>query len=205
MLTGFKVIHAEALRNYCREVLVHAGVSELDAAIIAEPIVEADLRGVHSHGVQMLPYYFERFNGPGLNARPEITVVHETPSFALLNGDNGIGHLAGFKAMQIAIEKARTQGVSLVGVNNTNHYGMGAYYPMLALKYDMVGFATCNNAPCIAPWGGASPRVGNNPISIAVPTNEEIPVVLDISMSVVAAGRIMHANDWVRRSLKVGR
>jgi LDH2 family malate/lactate/ureidoglycolate dehydrogenase len=193
MTTMTRVIHAGGLRHFCEAVLRRADVSQPDATTIADAMVEADLRGVRSHGVVLLPYYFDRLLGAGLNPRPDLSILQETPHFALLDGDNGMGHLAGVRAMTIAIEKAKAQGMAAVGVRNTSHYGAGAYYPMMALEYDLIGLATCNTAPSMAPWGGTTPTVGNNPLTVAIPAGEETPIVLDMAMSVVAFGKILLA------------
>jgi LDH2 family malate/lactate/ureidoglycolate dehydrogenase len=188
-----RIIRVRDLARLCVAVLQRAGLSAADAKIVADALCEADLRGVHSHGVVLLPVYFERLCGGGLNPRPQIKLVRDTATTALLDGDHGMGHLAGVKGMGIAIEKAKANGVAVVGVVNTSHYGAGAYYPMLALEHGMIGFATANTPPTIAPSGGTTPSFGNDPISIAIPAGEEHPIVLDIAMSVVAFGKILLA------------
>ncbi len=193
MTEARKRISAPVLREFCERALKITGLSEAHAELVADTLTEADLRGVHSHGVMLLPYYVDRLMDGGLNPQPNIQVVRETASSALLDGDAGLGQIAGVSAMKLVIEKTILQGLATVGVRNSSHYGAGAYYPMMALQHRLIGFATCNTAPLIAPWGGTSPRVGNNPISIAIPAENIPPVVLDIAMSKVALGKITHA------------
>lgn len=184
------VLQAEALRRFCTAAFRQALMWEEDAALLAETLVEADLRGVHSHGVMLLPRYVRGLKVGGVNPRPEVKVVVETAAVALVDGDNGMGQMASVKAMELAIEKARRLGVGAVGVRNSNHFGAAAYYAMLALPHDMVGFATTNAPAVMAPWGGVTPTVGNNPFAYAMPAGRERPLVLDMACSTSARGKI---------------
>jgi len=122
-------------------------------------------------------------------------VVKESPVHAIFDGDNGPGHLVAAKAMSVCIDKARQSQIGIVGVRNSNHFGMAAYYSMMALKENLIGFAATNSPPLIPPYGGTTPVVGNNPFSVAVPTGQEFPIVLDIATSNVAYGKIFQARQ----------
>jgi LDH2 family malate/lactate/ureidoglycolate dehydrogenase len=149
-----------------------------------------------------LPVYLRhlRKTGPGgMTARPEISVIQEGDAFALVDGGNGLGPVVSARAMELAIDKARTSAIAGVGVRNSNHNGAEAYYAMMALEHEMIGFCvTVGGKNIIAPWGGLDALLGNNPFAIAVPSGREWPVVLDMACSVVARGWIMLAmkNHW---------
>ena len=122
------VVRANALRRFCAEAFERTGVPDEDAAIAADTLVEADLRGVHSHGTWWLKTYIQRLQQGGLNPRPNIQVIRETPAMALLDADRAMGQVAGVQAMRLAMQKAKTSGVGVVTVRNSNHFGAAAYY-----------------------------------------------------------------------------
>jgi len=184
------LVPAEDLKKLSVNILKNCGLSYNHANIIADVLVRADLRGVESHGITRLPIYIKRLKLGLIKGRPEIKKVREGEGFALIDGDNGFGQIVTYMAMKEAIEKAKKVGVGFVTVRNSNHFGMAAYYPMMALMYDMIGICSTNAFPTMAPWGGVSRKIGNNPLSIAVPTGEYPPFVLDMAMSVVARGKI---------------
>jgi LDH2 family malate/lactate/ureidoglycolate dehydrogenase len=180
----------DQLETFCLQVLQKLGVPREEAEITAKTLVTANLRGVDTHGVLRLPLYAARLKGGGLNPSLKLTTEKETIATALLNGHDGIGQVISYRAMQIAIRKAKAAGVSYVAVRNSNHFGAGAYYPMMALEHDMIGLTFSNASPRLAPTGGVQRLFGNNPWSIAVPAGRRLPVVLDMANSVVAAGKI---------------
>jgi LDH2 family malate/lactate/ureidoglycolate dehydrogenase len=192
----------EKLRDCVRLALMGVEVPRDEAELVADCLVDADLRGVYSHGVMRLPVYIHHLKkaGPGRIApRAEIRALREGDAFALIDGGNGLGPVVSAKAMDMAIEKARASGIASVGVRNSNHNGAEAYFSMMALEHDMVGFcATVGGKNILAPWGGLTPLLGNNPFSFAIPSGEELPVVLDMACSVVARGWILLAmkNNW---------
>jgi LDH2 family malate/lactate/ureidoglycolate dehydrogenase len=181
---------ADQLRDIVSRVLLKVGASAEEAELVSRHLVEADLRGVHSHGVMRIPEYIELIRRGGIKPQAKIEVVRESPTIALINGNWGFGQVIGVKAMDIAITKARDSAVGCVGVFNCNHIGMLAYYTMMALDRDMIGIAGCNGGPAVAPFGGASRALGTNPLSFAIPTGEERPVVLDMATSIVAEGKV---------------
>jgi LDH2 family malate/lactate/ureidoglycolate dehydrogenase len=188
-------ISEAALKNFCVAVLEKVDVPRGEAIEIIDNLVEADLRGVESHGVVRMPIYVERLAAKATNPRPAIRVVHETTSTAVVDGDNGMGQLVGIRAMQIAIDKARKANVcSFVSVRNSNHFGAAAEFAKMACAHDMIGFAyTIGGINHMVPWGGAAALLGNNPFAVALPAGSAHPVVLDMACSVAARGKIIVA------------
>jgi LDH2 family malate/lactate/ureidoglycolate dehydrogenase len=193
------------LKRFCAEILTKLEVPPGDAVHIADNLVEADLRGVSSHGVIRFPIYVQRLRAGVVNPRPKIQIVRETSSTAVVDGDNGMGQLVAMKAMQVAIDKGRSGDCNFVAVRNSNHFGAAAYYSYMAVAHEMIGMSlTIGGINHMTPWGGAEAILGNNPFSIALPAGEELPVVLDMACSVAARGKIMVAakdstsipNDW---------
>lgn len=183
-------IAADALRGVCQQLLERVGVPSDQAALIARVIVRADLRGIASHGVLRLPAYVHKVQRGLMAARTQVTLVREKGATALLDGGGGFGQVAGVRGMEEAIRRAEEYGVGSVGVRNANHFGIAAYYAMMALKKGMIGLVVSNAAPSMAPWGGTEPLLGSNPVCVAIPTGEEVAVVLDMASAVVARGKI---------------
>ncbi|MGB9866795.1 MAG: Ldh family oxidoreductase [Bacillota bacterium] len=185
-----RVFAATSLKRMVVDVLTKLGVGWEHASTVADVLVSADLRGVDSHGVARLPIYCRRIKAGAINTKPSIRVVNETPATAVVDGDNGFGHVAGKFAMDLCIRKAREHSVAVVGVRNSNHFGIGAYYAMMALAHNMIGFAATNASPLMAPFGGSTAMLGTNPFCLAVPAGKELPLVLDMATSQVARGKI---------------
>jgi LDH2 family malate/lactate/ureidoglycolate dehydrogenase len=160
-----------------------------DAALLAETLASADLRGVHSHGVLRLPEYVEKLLGKRVDPRGRPQVVRDSGSALVVDGGNSMGQIGSVFAMRRAIERARASGVA-AAVRGSNHCGAMAYYAMLALPGDMIGLATTNALPTVAPWGGTDKIVGINPLAGAIPAGEEPPVVLDAAFSYSSHGKI---------------
>jgi LDH2 family malate/lactate/ureidoglycolate dehydrogenase len=192
-VTAHTLVQVAPLRRFCAAAFERVGVLAEDAALVADTLVEADLRGVHSHGVWWLSIYTQRLRQGGLNPRPEIRVLHETPALALFDADRGMGQIAGVAAMRSAIRKAETCGVGVAAVRNSNHFGAAAYYALLAAQESQIGFAVSDAEPTMAPWGGTKAVVGNNPMAYAIPTADQLTIVLDMAQSVVAWGKIFLA------------
>jgi len=174
----------------CIKILEASGASKDEAEIVANNLVEANLRGQDGHGVLMLPRYLEQVKKGQTRFGANIEIVKETPSTALVNGNWGFGQVIGVRSMEIAIRKAKSHAVGLVAIFNCNHIGMLAHYPMMALNHDMIGITLCNSSPEVTPYGGRMRKLGTNPISIAIPADKEKPIVLDMATSAVAAGKI---------------
>ena len=187
------VVPASRLRRFCYQVARKLEVPEDDADILAGTLVDADLRGVHTHGSSLLPGYARRLQAGGTKRDAPLTVIQDGPAVAAADGNAGIGQVIATRAMRLAIDKARHAGIGAVSVRNSNHFGAAATYSMLALPNDMIGFATTNAGTRVPPFGGASAVIGNNPLSYAIPAGTERPIVLDMAQSVVAAGKLAMA------------
>jgi len=187
------LVHADPLRRFCAAAFERVGVPEQDAATVADTLVEADLRGVHSHGVWWLVTYTQRLRHGGLNPQPNLSVVRETGAMVLLDADRAMGQVASVAAMRRAIDKARAGAVGVAAVRNSNHFGAAAYYALMAAAEGQIGFAVSDAEPTMSPWGGAQAVVGNNPIAYAIPAGPDERIVLDMAHSVVAWGKIFLA------------
>jgi L-2-hydroxycarboxylate dehydrogenase (NAD+) len=173
------------------DAMLKSGVPAGDAAKIAELMLEADLTGADAHGVFRLPQYINRLKLKSTNARPNIKVERTAPATALVDGDNGMGHLVVARAAETAIELARECGVAWVGCRMSGHAGAAGVYAALPLKADMIGiYSAVANANHMPLAGGAEPLLGTNPLAIAIPAGEEPPLVLDIATSIVSYGTI---------------
>ena len=183
-------IPVEVLRDFSVRSFQASGLSREHAGWISDTLIQSELRGVGSHGIVRLPFYCKRLLDGGSNANPDVRIVAQKPASILVDGDNGLGQIVSIKAMEMVIERARTQGICFAAVRNSCHFGMTCYYPLMALKSGMIGLAGCNTATVMAPWGGGKSAIGNNPLAITVPTNKPYPLVLDMAMSVVSGGKI---------------
>jgi LDH2 family malate/lactate/ureidoglycolate dehydrogenase len=183
-------IPVKDLVQSCIELLQKVGVPLDQAETIAEIVVEADLRGVESHGLLRLPAYIHRVQAGLMTAVTEVKTVRERGATVLLDAQSGFGQVAGVVAMNQAMDRARQHGVGVAAVRNANHFGIAAHYAMMALPQRMIGVVTANAAPSMAAWGGAAPVLGTNPICVAIPTGGDVDIVLDMASSMVARGKI---------------
>lgn len=186
-------IHHEKLTRFVHAAFEKLGVPSADARIAAETLVAADLRGVDTHGVirfQPHAWYVKWLSDGSMTARPNLRVISETTSTALMDGDRGMGMVVGHRAMELAIAKAKQSGIAVVGVRNSRHYGMSAQYAMQALAHDMIGIAMTNASRQVVPTFGRESRFGTNPICFAVPAGRELPFVLDMATTTAAAGKL---------------
>jgi L-2-hydroxycarboxylate dehydrogenase (NAD+) len=181
---------ASALTALAAAILRASGVPPEHAGITASRLVEADLRGRSGHGLIRLASYVQRIRAGGLNVRPAIKVLHETPVSAQLDGDNGLGQVVMTRATELAIAKARESGLAWVGTVHSNHAGAAGLYAQMAADAGFVGlYVAVANANGMPPWGGTNPLLGTNPLAIAVPTNGT-PFVLDIATTATSHGTI---------------
>jgi len=185
-----RLVRPDDLHRCVTELLQSAGLPEKDAALVAQTLVEADLRGVHSHGVMRVPTYLARIQAGEVNPRPNMRLSYDDRSRAALEADGAMGQVAADAAMRTAIERAVEYGIGAVTVRNSRHCGAMAYWAMMALDADCIGFATTNAGMNMAPTGGRQKIVGNNPFAVAVPTSRPWPMVLDMATSVVAGGKL---------------
>lgn len=187
--TGVR-IQADPLRAFCQRVFVELGVPPEDAAVTADNLVQADLRGVSSHGVARLRRYIKGLQNGTMLAQPKVEVVHESTSTALIDGGGGLGQPVAARAMQLAIQKAHDVGTGFVAVRNSNHYGIAGYYSMMALEHEMIGISTTNASVLVLPTFGRDAMLGTNPISVAAPAGQERAFVLDMATSTVPRGKL---------------
>ena len=179
------------LRRFVAAALEKLGLPAGDAAIVADLMTQAEAQGSDGHGVIRLAPYARRIRAGGINVRPDIRIVKEKPGMALLDGDNGMGHLVMRRAAQIAIEKARNCGVAWVGARLSNHAGPASLYARMPMLQDMIGmYFAVGNANHLPPWGGLDMLLSTNPIAVAVPAGSEPPVVLDMATTVAAYGKV---------------
>lgn len=179
----------DELFNFVVKVFKKLGIPEADAKIIADCIVMADLRGIESHGVQRLKRYIDGIKMGGVNIRPNIKVIRDGPSYALVDGDEGMGHVVGAFAMKLAIEKAKKTGIGVVAVRNSNHFGIAGYYTLMAAKENLIGICMTNTRPLVAPTWGIDRILGTNPIALAAPM-EDGYLLIDMATSTAPAGEI---------------
>ncbi len=183
-------VAAERLKTSVTAIFVGHHVPEPDALIVADSLVEADLRGVSSHGVVRVPAYIAGLRSGAINPQPNVRIVVDLGPRATIDGDNGLGQVASHQAMQLAIARAREHGIGAVAVRGSRHCGAMAYWAIQALAAGCIGFATTNAGLNMAPTGGRDKIIGNNPLAIAVPTSRPWPMVLDMATSVVAGGKL---------------
>jgi len=184
-------ISFEEEKELITKILLSLGVPEDRARITAEVLAEGDLRGFSSHGILRLPYIVRALQRGTILSSSEVKIVRETPATALVDGGHTLGHYVAYCAMRIAIEKAKNMGVSAVGVNNSNHFGIAGYYAEMAMREGMIGIVATTTDALVHPWGGAEPVLGTNALAIGIPSDP--PVLLDMATSVAARGKIVQA------------
>lgn len=184
-------VEVPAIAQFITRALVSVGVHQEDARQAAALMAESDARGGDAHGVFRLPQYVKQIQEGAVNARPNIQVVNDRPGTALIDGDNGLGHLVMKRAAELAVEKARRSGVAWVGTRRSNHAGPAQLYPRMAAAQDMIGIYFCvGNANLVPPWGGTEALLSTNPIAIAVPGLRHPSIVLDMATTNAAFGKI---------------
>ena len=194
----------EVLREFTRQAFTKAGVPADDAEVVTDNLIEANLRGVDTHGItRLLAIYVKRLRAGIVNARPDIKIVAESPAAITVDGDNGLGAVVATWAMREAIRRASEAGACWAGVRHSNHFGATAYFTMMAAAEDMVGIGMTNGPAAMAPWGGARAYMSTNPISFAVP-GEDQPVVFDMATSVAARGHILLASTKGQQTIPDG-
>ena len=180
----------QQLLSFTKNIFLQIDCSEANADLAAIALLEADLRGVDSHGIARLSGYVRLWEAKRVNANPNISIVHETPSTAVIDGDKGLGLIVAPAAMQVAIDKASKVGTGWVSVKNSNHFGIAGYHAMMSLEHDMIGIAMTNASATVAPTFSKERLLGTNPIAVAIPAGTEQPFVADFATTTAANGKL---------------
>lgn len=180
----------DVLEHFMQKCLQKVGVPIADSKIVADVLITADKLGIDSHGINRLkPIYIDRINDGILNPHTKIEILKNFAATAVLDANNGMGHVASKKAMQMAIDKAKEFGVGMVTVRNSSHYGIAGYYGLMAEKQNMIGITGTNARPSIAPTFGVENMLGTNPLTFVMPSDENFPFFLDCATSVSQRGK----------------
>jgi len=185
-----QVLPYNTLYSFVVKALLAIGCSQEDAKLGAKVLLSADLRGIDSHGVARLSGYIRLWQAKRINATPQIKIIHETPSTAVVDGDAGLGLVVAPYAMQIAIDKADKVGTGWVSVQNSNHFGIAGYHAMMALEKDMIGIAMTNASALVAPTFAKEKMLGTNPIAVAIPAGIEPAFIADFATTTAANGKL---------------
>lgn len=183
-------IPVETAQKFMIEVFTKLGVPAEDAKICSEVLIASDLRGIESHGIGRLKMYYDRIRKGVQNPVTKINIIRNKAASAVWDGNHGMGHVIGVKAMQTAIDKAKQFGLGAVAVRNSTHYGICGYYANLAVKQDMIGLTVTNARPSVCPTFGVAPILGTNPICFGAPTNLPYPFIYDAATSITQRGKI---------------
>ena len=178
------------LEEFTFNIFEKIGCPNNEAKLATEVLLNADLRGIDSHGIARLSGYVRLWEAKRINSKPNVRVVHETPSTAVVDGDSGLGLVVAPKAMEIAIKKASIAGTGWVAVKNSNHFGIAGHHAMMALQHDMIGMAMTNASPLVAPTFSVERLLGTNPIAVAIPAQKQPPFVADFATTTAANGKL---------------
>lgn len=185
-----QIIPYTTLLAFTESIFKKIGCPATDASTAAKALLSADLRGIDSHGVARLSGYVRLWEAKRVNAFPTISIVHETPSTAVVDGDSGLGLVVAPYAMQVAINKAKQVGTGWVSVSNSNHFGIAGHHAMMALQHDMIGIAMTNASALVAPTFSIERMLGTNPICVAIPAGTEPAFVADLATTTAANGKL---------------
>ena len=181
---------AISLQNFIKAAFQKVGVAAEDAGICAEILITSDLRGIQSHGIGRLRMYIDRIRKGLIEVKNRSEIIKESPTTAVVDGNHGIGMVIGFHAMNLAIKKAREFGLGAVAVRNSTHFGIDGYYPLMAIKNNMIGMSFTNARPAVAPTFSSQPTLGTNPIAFGAPSDEKFPFLFDAATSITQRGKI---------------
>ncbi|OGS11939.1 MAG: lactate dehydrogenase [Elusimicrobia bacterium RIFOXYA12_FULL_57_11] len=188
---GSKWVKFGVMESFMRDVFRGIGVPADEAAICADVLITADKFGIDSHGVSRLkPIYYDRIKQGVQLAKTKFEIVRQTPTTAVIDGHNGMGHVIAVRAMELAIKKAKKFGLGMTAVRNSTHYGIAGYHSLMASKAGMIGITGTNARPSVAPTFGVENMMGTNPLTFAIPTDEKFPFLLDCATSITQRGKI---------------
>jgi len=185
-----QVFQYNKLLSFVQEVFIKIDCSNTDATTASKALLSADLRGIDSHGVARLSGYIRLWEAQRINTSPDVKVIYETPSTAVVDGDGGLGLVVAPFSMQVAIDKANNVGTGWVSVQHSNHFGIAGYHAMMALEHDMIGIVMTNASPLVAPTFSIERLLGTNPICVVVPAGDEPPFVADMATTTAANGKL---------------
>jgi len=186
-----KLVPIDLLKEFLEKILQKAGMPVPDAIIMADGLLKSDVFGFDSHGINRLkPVYLDRIREGIINPVTKYSIVREGPTTAVIDGNNGMGHVVGYHAMQLAIKKAKEYGMGMVAVRNSNHYGFAGFYPLMAVQENMIGITGTNARPSVAPTFGVEGMFGTNPLTFGMPTDEAFPFLLDCATSTIQRGKV---------------
>ncbi|MFZ0471739.1 MAG: Ldh family oxidoreductase, partial [Bacteroidales bacterium] len=186
-----KFVPFEVLERFLVDIMVKAGIPEADSRIVGDVLLQADKLGFDSHGVNRLKsIYLDRIHDGILEPVTNYKIIKEGPTTAVIDGQNGMGQVISFNAMKLAIEKAKKYGMGMVAVRNSSHYGFAGYYPLMAVRENMMGITGTNARPSVAPTFGVENMLGTNPLTFGIPSDEPFPFLLDCATSITQRGKI---------------
>lgn len=185
-----ELIPVDTLYQFMMLVFHKSGISKEESKVCADVLIKSDLRGIESHGVGRLRMYYDRIKAGLIETDTNLSVVRESPTTAVIDGNHGIGMVIATKSMQMAIDKANGYGMGAVAVRNSTHFGIDGYYPLMAVEQNMIGMSFTNARPCVSPTHSTQPTLGTNPISFGAPTDEECPFLYDGATSITQRGKI---------------
>jgi L-2-hydroxycarboxylate dehydrogenase (NAD+) len=180
----------DSLKDFSLSIFKKIGCPDEEASLATTVLLSADLRGIDSHGIARLSGYVRLWNKKRINSKPDIRIIHESPSTGVIDGDSGLGLVVAPKAMELAIKKAQQAGTGWVAVKNSNHFGIAGYHAMMALPHDMIGMAMTNASPLVAPTFSVERLLGTNPIAVAIPAKNQPPFVADFATTTAANGKL---------------
>ena len=189
-MTETTYISVNVIENFMLDVFQGLGVPEDEARICADVLIASDLRGIASHGVGRLKYYYDRIQAGVQFTTTDMEIVKETETTALVDGHHGMGHVIAYRSMRIAMDKAKRYGLGAVTVRNSTHFGIAGYYPLMAAREGMMGLAVTNARPAIAPTFSTEPMLGTNPIAFAAPSDMGYPFCFDGATPITQRGKI---------------
>jgi L-2-hydroxycarboxylate dehydrogenase (NAD+) len=189
-MSDISYIPVDVVERFMVAVFQALGTPPEDARICADVLISSDLRGIESHGIGRLKYYYDRIKAGVQSTKTEIEVIRETETTAVIDGHHGMGHVIAYRAMQMAIKKARHYGLGATAVRNGTHFGIAGYYPLIAAREGMMGLTVTNARPAIAPTLGTEPMLGTNPIAFAAPSDLAFPFCFDGATSITQRGKI---------------